>query len=444
MAKEKLDPEEKKKRRKKQIKYLAIFCVSGFVLLFLTMVIKDYKDSQAEKLRLSSDRNKYYVKAFEEKDPGAISDEFFGEMFLSSGDWFELDADRSVELEDMAKEYDGDLDIGVTTFCGIGSAELDIGCNFTEDPGEYAKYISGLADKLWCEGGNQDVSFRLYGDDGTQVLAYCDNGEMFLDYFFIDSDLESKWEALRTTAELSKFKKTEYKDIVLNEEVVREQMEKYDTVMPYVTDELIKAYNDRKKVRIIFKSDKAIGYEYMSEGMENSLIDETYSEELNPEEVAENAGVTEGVEKDSDSKVGISNDFIDEGGSESTVDEKSSTELTSYEDLDFNTKEDVYLSPDDYCTYADYVEENDLDYNGHIKIGEEAVSDEGNEEEYTGSKSWVCVFGNQKLMDDISWIINKLDSSNISYQLMYYLYQCSSASYDLSWGMETLIKNFVK
>lgn len=446
MAKEKLDPEERKRRRKKQAKYLAIFCVSGFALLFITILVKNYKDDQAEKFRLSSDRNKYYLKAFEDKDASEVSSEFFNEMFLTADNWYDL-GDRSSELENLAKDCNDNLSIGVTMFCGIGSAEIDIGCDFSEEPGDYAKYISVLSDKLWSEGNNADISFRFYSDDGSQVLVYYENGEKFLDYFFVNKDLESKWEAIRTTAELSSFKSTEYKEVVLDEDIVRQQMDKYKTVIPYVTDELIKAYNDKKKVKIIFTSDKYIGYEYMSDGMKNNLIDENYSANSNPEEIAESATEGEDNLDKNEGTVGTNNDFIQsdesKGYGETEDGEVENQKLTPYKDLDFNTKEDVYLSPDDYCTYASYVEDNDLNYNSHIKIGEPPEV-EVTEEEYYDSQSWVCVFGNQKLMDDISWIVNKLESSNISYQLMYYLYQCSSTSYDLGWGMENLIKNFSK
>lgn len=424
MAKETISPEERRERRKKKAKYLGITCVAGFAFLFGTIVVRDYRNKQDEKMRLSTDRNAYYKSAYENKDRDEVSKEFFNEMFLGADQWYTIESDRADALQDMVTENKGDLSLGISLYNGIRSSELECQCDFEGELSLYAEFLEKVASALWDSGDNSDITLRLFSDSGNQVLISLQEGEKYIDYFFIDSKLEKEWEGLCATT-LSAFKTTEYEELVLDDKLVKEKLDKYGTVIPYISDKLIEAYNDEQPLRIVLRSDEYLGYDYMSDGQKNTLIDENYNESL-----------TEGDQ----AMPQVGNSSEDKYSDDEATEAPEQT-FTPLEGLDYNTKTDVVLSPEDYSTYCTIVEENDLNYNSHIKLGEDKVSGE-DEEQYYDSKSWVCVFGNKLLFDDITYISNNLQTSNISYQLMYYLYQISSCSYDLSIGMEDLIKNF--
>ena len=119
MAKETISPEEKRERRKKQAKYLGITCVAGFAFLFGTIVVRDYRNKQDEKMRLSTDRNAYYKSAYESKDRDEVSKEFFNEMFLGADQWYTIESDRADALQDMVTENMGDLSLGISLYNGL-------------------------------------------------------------------------------------------------------------------------------------------------------------------------------------------------------------------------------------------------------------------------------------------------------------------------------------
>lgn len=418
-----MSAEEKKERRKKQAKYLGIACVAGFAFLFCNVMYKNYRNNKAEELKLSSDRNKYYKEAFENKDRSVVSEEFFNEMFMTGDDWYSIDSERSEKLENLTKESKGDLNMAVTLFNALRYVEIECECTFEEDMTQYAEFLGVMNKELWDSGENTDISLRLYSRTGDQIVLYCYNGEKFLDYNFMNEELEQKWASVRNTNNLSEFKTIEYKEIVVDEEQVIEELDEFGTVIPFITDELIKAYNDEKQVKIVLKSDKYLGYDYLSEGQINSMVDDNYYSNISDE----------GDVPDVDGS-----EVEDENSSES---EKSDSKTIPLSELDYNTKEIVYLSPDDYCEYSMYVENNDLDYNPNIKATETTAEDV-NEEQYYDSTSWICIFGNPRLFDDISHIASKVNSSNVSYQLMYYLYQTDNVSVDLGAGLEEIIAKF--
>ena len=424
MAKETISPEEKRERRKKRSKYLGIACIAGFAFLLGTIVVRDYRNKQDEKMRLSTDRNAYYKSAFENKDRDEVSKEFFNEMFLGADQWYSVESDRADALQDMVTENKGDLSLDISLYNGLRSSELECQCSFEEDLNSYAEFLEKVASALWDSGENGDITLRLFSDNGNQVSIYLQEGDKYIDYFFVDSELEKEWEGLCATT-LSEFKTIEYEELVLDDKLVKEKLEKYGTVIPYMSDKLIEAYNDEQPIKIVLKSDEYLGYDYLSDSQKNTLIDENYNESL-----TEGDQAVPQVENSSEDKY-----------SHEEVTEVPEQTFTPIEGLDYNTKTDVVLSPEDYSTYCTIVEENDLNYNSHIKLGEDKVSEE-DEEQYYDSKSWVCVFGNKLLFDDITYMSSNLQTSNISYQLMYYLYQISSCSYDLSIGMEDIIKNF--
>lgn len=420
MAKRDMSPEEKKKRWKKIAKYGGIICVSGFAFLAGNVVYNSYKDKQAEKLRLSSDRNKYYVQAFSKKSSEDVSEEFFNEMFISYDNWYNIDSDRSQEIIGKVVSLKEDLNLFVTIYDSLTYSEVECMTDFSENISLYAEFIGNVSRELWSAGDNTDISLRLFSERGDQIILYIYNGEKFMDYNFIDKDLEKRWESVRNTNNLSEYKSLKYKEIVLDKEKVIEEMEEFGTVIPYITDELIKAYNDNTPVKILFSSDEYVGYDYMSESELDAMADEIYYESISDEE-------------------DVPEDIEEVEGSEDKV--ENSKPLTPLSEVDLKTNEDVYLSFSDYSDYCDYVETKDLNYNSHIMLGED---DQENslEEVYKDFNSWVCVFGNNRLFGEITHIVNTVKSSNISYQLMYYLSLVDSSSLDLSSGVEDIIGKF--
>lgn len=425
MAKENLSDEEKKEKWRKREKQLGIICAIGFLFLFGTIIVRDIKCKQDEKVRLSENRSKYYVSAYKDKNREDVSQEFFGEMFLTADKWQSLSSEVSDGLVNLAIDNEGDLNLGASMYNGLTYSEIECSCSFEEDMSLYAEYLSSMSKVLWDSGENKDISLRLFDTDGNQLSIWCDEDKKYLDYYFTSPELEKSWESAKTLSGISEFNFVEYKEIVLTDELVDEKLSEHGSIIPYVTDLLIDAYNDKEPIKVVLNSEKYLGYKYLSEGEQNSIIDETYNESL-----------TSGDESIPE----VGNSAEDSFNSIEYESEKNEqVQFTAIEDLDFNTEVDVILSPEDYIEYSSIVEEKDLNYNPHILLGEIQNKEI---EEIVDSRSWVCLFGNNRLFRDISYISNNLSSSDISYQLMYYLYQNSISSYDLSIGIEEIIKNF--
>lgn len=421
--------EKSKDKFKKLMKYSAICCTVGFGVLLFTTAMKTYRDNQTEKLRLSSDRNTYFEKAYKENRVNA-SDEFFSEMFMSRENWYAISEERVEQLSTKIKSIETEIDMSIGLFNALTYSEFECQCNFDEDMSAYSEFLGKVNSELWSADDNKDISVRLFSKNGDQIVLYWFNGEKYMDYYFSNGELLRKWESVRNSNELSEFKSIKYNELVLTEEKVKECLEKHGTVIPYVADELIEAYNESEPIKIVFSSDECLGYDFLPEGKRDALMDSNYSGDLYGEDVANNE--TQGSEV---TEIGSG---LESGLDDS--DDKENINVVPLSELDLNTKEIQYLTPEDYSEYTAIVEENDLNYNPNILVAQGQMYEGEMELE---SKSWVCLLGNPRLFADISAITKGVKSANISYQLMYYLYQCDTTSIDLGSNVDVIIDNYM-
>ena len=211
--------------------------------------------------------------------------------------------------------------------------------------------------------------------------------------------------------------------VTLDEETVREQMEKHGTIVPYVTDLVLNSLEKSKTIKIVFKHEESIGYEYMNSGDLNIAIDGAIAE--SGETILE-----------------------DEPSEEQLASVDENIPIVKLEDLDLKTSTDVYLVDSDYIDYIDMVEEEDLNINTHIKLHpyetldyfntdseiveqeeQESLEEDDNAESYS---CYVCVFGNARMSNDLKYLQDNIKTDRIALSSMAHIFSNSFISPDLS------------
>lgn len=409
MAKKQESPEEKKEKWLKRLKYAIGICAGGFGILAVTMVIRNYKYNADMEKRLTSKRLEYYTDGF--KNGKEVSDEFFQEMFLSNNKYVSVDTDMQEVVEEALNGIDSELSYDVSFFGDLQCTQVVVGLDFGEDLKSEVELISEMSNILWKEsvmvnGEAYDmtgVRLQVISSNGEQVRVYWWDNKLYMDYFFQSVERENLWKQLSVSSDLSRCVVREYKDVELSTDVLNEEMQKYGTVIPYLTDELIKNYKKEKNVRYVLRGDSFIGYDYMSDSEKSKILDEA---------LKEGKGVSE---------------------------TKYKQEVTKLSDLDVNTKKEVYLTPEEYIEYADSVDlEKDI-LNPNIQPAEEII--DGSVEE-VAIPSWVCLFCEPTRYSDLNYTLKGLNTTEIGYQEMLNVYSYGAASDDLTFGFEELIAKF--
>ena len=411
MAKNQESPEEKKEKWLKRLKYAIGICAGGFGMLAVTIGIRNYNYNKDMEKRLTSNRLEYYTDGF--KNGKEVSDEFFQEMFLSSNKYRSVDAGMQDVVKNKLNEIDSELSYDVSFFGDLQCTQIIVDLEFSEDLKSDVELISEMSNILWKEDVVVDdvvydmsgVRLQVMSSNGEQVRVYWWENKLYMDYFFQSAERENLWKELSASSDLNLCEIREYQDVELSVDVLSEEMEKYGTVIPYLTDELIKNYKKEKNVRYVLRGDSYFGYQYMSDSEKSQIMDEA----------------------------------LKEGNAVSET--KYKQEITKLSDLDVNTEKEVYLTPEEYIEYADSVDlENDI-LNPNIQPAEE-ITDNSIEE--VGIPSWVCLFCEPTRYSDLNYVIKELNTTEIGYQEMFNVYNYGVASEDLTFGFEELIAKFTR
>lgn len=409
MAKNQESPEEKRKKWLKRLKYAIGMCAGGFGILAVTIGIRNYNYDKDMKNRLTSNRIEYYTDGF--KNGKEVSSEFFQEMFLSGSKYYNVDAEMKEIVENKVNSIDSELSYDVSLFGDLQCVQVVVELQFSKDLKSEVKLISEILKILWEEEikvnnevyDMRGVRLQVIANNGEQVRLYWWDNKLYMDYFFQSGERENLWKELSDSSELNQCEVREYTDIELSTDIISEEIEKYGTIIPYLADELIKNYKNEKNVRYVLRGDSYVGYEYMGDSEKSKIMDDA---------LKQGNGVSE---------------------------TKYKQEITKLNDLDKNTKKEVYLTPEEYIEYTDSVDlENDV-LNPNIHPAKEIV--ENNIKEIV-TPSWVCMFCEPTRYSDLNYVIKELKTTEVGYQEMLNVYNYRVASEDLIFGFEELISKF--